>query len=73
MSEKDYAQISLPKSIIDKIEGHIKDTEFKSVPEYVLFVLQEVLGNTENTDVLTEEEEKQVKETLKKLGYLRDK
>lgn len=72
MPGEDYVEIPLPKSIIDQARAHIKGTEFKSVPEYVAFVLEEVLGDTGNKDALTEEEERQVKETLKRLGYSRD-
>lgn len=72
MVNKDYINVPLPKIIVDKINGHIKNTEFKSVSEYIVFILREVLEEKDDKSMLTEEEEEQVKLTLKKLGYLKD-
>ncbi|MFH1888565.1 MAG: CopG family transcriptional regulator [Candidatus Omnitrophota bacterium] len=68
----EYVQIPIPGIIVEKIKKRIKDTEFSTVSEYVMFILKEVLGEEDKKDMLTEEEEKEVKETLKKLGYLKD-
>jgi Arc/MetJ-type ribon-helix-helix transcriptional regulator len=65
----DYANIPIPNIIIDKIQEHIKGTEFNSVSEYIIFILQEVLEEKDKS-VLTKEEENQVKQRLKDLGYL---
>lgn len=68
---KEYGEIKVPKEIIQKIKEHIKDTEFKSVDEYVIFVLEEVISDEEEPEeVFSEEDEKKVKERLKALGYL---
>jgi len=72
MENKDYANIPLPAVIVEKIKNHIKGTEFNSVAEYIVFVLKEVLEDEDANAALTEEEEKQVKATLKKLGYLKN-
>ncbi len=69
--EKELTSVALPKAIIEKIRAHIKDTEFKSVEEYITFVLKEVMGEEKDEEKLTPEEEEQVKLTLKKLGYLK--
>ena len=72
MESQESTQVPIPKEIVYKIHEHIRGTEFKTVSEYVAFVLREVLGMDEkkNNAALSPEEEAQVKETLKKLGYL---
>ena len=72
MEEKDCTNIPIPNVMVNKVREHIKNTEFKSVSEYITFVLQEVLqdSNDANASGLTPEEEEKVKETLKRLGYL---
>lgn len=72
MENKDYINVPLPSVIVNKIREHIKGTEFSSAAEYIIFVLKEVLADKDQSQALTAEEEKQVKETLKKLGYLKD-
>jgi len=68
---KEYGDIKVSKEIIKKIEERIKDTEFKSVDEYVTFVLEEVIRDEEEPEeVFSEEDEKKVKERLRALGYL---
>ena len=70
MSEE-YGIIKIPKGIIAKIEQQIQGTRFKSVGEYIAFVLEEVIRDEEESDeVYSEEDEKKVKERLKELGYL---
>lgn len=72
MENKDYINVPLPAVIVNKIRERIKGTEFGSAAEYIIFVLKEVLAEKDQDQTLTAEEEKQVKETLKKLGYLKD-
>jgi len=68
---KEYGEIKVSKEIIKKIGERIKDTEFKSVDEYVTFVLEEVIRDEEEPEeVFSEEDEKKVKERLRALGYL---
>ena len=70
---KEYGDVKIPKEIFRKIEERIKETEFESVDAYVTFVLEEVLKEDyeeEPDEVLSEEDEKKVKERLKALGYL---
>ncbi|WP_456469353.1 CopG family transcriptional regulator [Archaeoglobus sp.] len=65
-------EVKIPKEVYEKIEERIRDTEFKSVDEYVTYVLREVLASLEEEEeeVFTEEEEEKVKERLRALGYL---
>lgn len=58
-------KVMLSKKIVDKIKKRIEETEFKSVEEYIEFVLKEVLKDEEVPKV----EEEKIKERLKALGY----
>ena len=63
--------VSLPEELCKKIETRIRDTEFDSVEEYVLFVLEEVIKDEREEEVpVGEEDEEEVKKRLKALGYL---
>ena len=68
----DLKEVKIPKEIYERIEKRIEETEFKSVDEYVTYVLKEVLASLEEEEeeVFTEEEEEKVKERLRALGYL---
>jgi len=64
-------KVDIPDGIYAKLEKKIKGSEFGSVPDYVAFVLGEVLAvEEEGSKKLSPEEEKQVKERLKALGYI---
>jgi Arc/MetJ-type ribon-helix-helix transcriptional regulator len=69
MSEKTKS-ISVPADIYDRIEERVKATEFGSVEEYVLFILEEVLKDEEEEQAYTEADEAEVKKRLKALGYM---
>jgi Arc/MetJ-type ribon-helix-helix transcriptional regulator len=62
--------ISLPTEIYTKVGQRIAGTEFQSVDEYVIFVLEEVLKEEEPEATFSKEDEEQVKKRLKALGYL---
>lgn len=69
--DKEFTTVSIPTSLFRKIEAHIKDTEFASVPAYVVNVLRESLSRDESpAEVFTPEDEEKVKERLKALGYI---
>jgi len=62
--------ISIDSAIFDIISNKVKDSEeFSSIEEYIDFVLKEVL-NEDQSSKYTEEEEKEVKEKLRALGYI---
>lgn len=68
---EEYRTIKLPKGIIEKIEQGIQGTEFKSIEEYIAFVLEEVARDDEESEeIFSEEDESKVKERLKRLGYI---
>ena len=63
--------VKIPKELYEKIEKHVKESggEFKSVEEFVRFVLEEVLSEEEE-EVYSPEEEEEIKRRLRALGYL---
>ena len=67
-NEENMKALLLPPELYQKIEERVKATGFKSVDEYVRFVLEEVLKEDEET--LSSEEDEEVKKRLRALGYL---
>jgi len=66
---EEYVEVKIPKKLYEKIKKEIEASgEFKSVEEFVVFVLESALEETE--EVYSEEEEEKVKERLRALGYL---
>ena len=71
-------RVAIPKTLYLKIKNRMEDTDFKSVSEYVTYVLTEVISSMEEEEkstadgdgVLNEEEEEIVKNRLRALGYL---
>ncbi|MCC6003651.1 MAG: ribbon-helix-helix domain-containing protein [Thermofilum sp.] len=69
-----YTTVSIPESLFRRIEKLIKGSGFRSVSEFVTFVLRQVVADMEAEKLkgegLTEEERKAIIERLKRLGYL---
>ncbi|MFP3951969.1 MAG: CopG family transcriptional regulator [Candidatus Bathyarchaeia archaeon] len=67
MSEK--VGVPLSKELLRKVQREVKQSggEFKSIPEYIEFVLRELL---EEEPAYTTEEEEKIKERLRALGYI---
>ena len=74
-------QVSISKKLVDEIQRHVDVSggEFKTVEGFIEFVLTEVLREEEPTEVLgeeepekvyTPEEEEEIKERLRRLGYI---
>jgi len=73
MSKKrEYGTISLPMPLINTIKKKIKGTGIHSVSAYVCFVLRQILSSpdTDNVNGLDRKTEEEVKERLKRLGYI---
>ena len=72
--EQESKATFLPAELYGRIEERAKTTGFGSVDEYIIFVLKEVLKEEgegeEEENVLSEEEEDEVKQRLRSLGYL---
>jgi len=69
--EEKFSTVSIPTSLVKKIEERIKGTEFTSVASYVTYVLMEVVSEgEEEASPFTREDEEKVKKELKALGYI---
>ncbi|RLF23869.1 MAG: CopG family transcriptional regulator [Thermoprotei archaeon] len=63
--------VEIPKALYDKIKEFIdKHGGFKSVEEFVCFVLEQVLEEETTERPYTPEEEEEIKRRLRALGYL---
>jgi len=70
LSGNDYASVTIPKSLLEKIQKKILNTSFSSASEYVTYLLEKELSGTEDEEVFSKEDEEKVKERLRRLGYL---
>ncbi len=62
--------VSIPKPLYEKAKELVDSTdEFSSVDELVEFLLREALGEREE-ETYTKEEEEEIKERLRSLGYI---
>mgnify|MGYP000244579106 FL=1 len=72
--EKIIIKIELPKTLYEKIKEFIRDSEWKTVEDFALYVLKRVIseaeGSEEEEEVYTKEEEEEIKRRLRALGYL---
>jgi len=65
--------VAIPLKLYKKIQKRVKSTDFKSVDEYITYILEEVIKQVEDEDEVpeyTEEDEEKVKDRLRALGYL---
>ena len=64
--------IEISRRLYEQVRRHVEESggEFKSVEEFVEFVLEEVLREEEEEPAYTPEEEEEIKRRLKALGYL---
>jgi hypothetical protein len=74
-TKEDMIKISIRRPLAIKLKKRLKETEFKTLSEYVNFILEEVLASLEEQEDdedsgYTEEEEEKVKQRLKDLGYI---
>ncbi len=68
-------KVEIPKKLHVQIKSLVKESpEFKNVEEFVTFVLEEVLKEEpekkEKEKVYSKEEEDEIKDRLRALGYL---
>jgi metal-responsive CopG/Arc/MetJ family transcriptional regulator len=74
-TDKDTIKVSIKKPLAKKLHRRLKETEFKTLTEYVNFILEEVIASLEEQESeedsgYTPEEEEKVKQRLKDLGYI---
>lgn len=68
-------QVELPERIVDRVEKRLPRTEFDSTPEYITYVMEEVLYRVEQEtegDDFEAVDEDEVRDRLKSLGYLNE-
>lgn len=70
MTEKEEMKLEVPSHVYEQIEREISNTDFRSVEDYVGFVLTQL--STENNVGTNQSEisEEQVEERLESLGYI---
>lgn len=68
---KEEVSIQIPRKLYEKVLKEVEKShgEFKSVEEYVQFVLEELLKEEEEY-TYTPEEEEEIKKRLRALGYI---
>jgi len=59
-------EIKINDDIVEKIKEKIEGTGFKSIEEYINYVLNDLVSESE----LSEEDEEKVKDRLRALGYM---
>jgi len=71
MDEEEAVSIKIPKRLYEKVKEEVEKSqgEFKSVEEYIVFVLEELLREEEE-QVYSKEEEEEIKKRLRALGYI---
>ncbi|MBI2529691.1 MAG: CopG family transcriptional regulator [Candidatus Diapherotrites archaeon] len=70
-NRKEYKSVMIPKPLAEKAQELIKGTGFTSLPDFVEFLLREVLTEKHKKgQAYTEEDKKRIKERLRALGYL---
>ena len=72
MSERNkYTTVSIPVDLAEKCRELIKDTGFKSMSDYVTFILREIIISRKEWDnAETVGDKERITEKLRKLGYL---
>lgn len=65
-------KVAIPKDVYEGIAERVKVTEFKSVDDYVTYVLRQVLEQIKDDEkpAYSKEDEEMVKARLRSLGYL---
>jgi len=66
-----FTTVSIPTPLFKKLEERIRETEFTSVSEYVIYILREILVEEEEHEKpFTEEDKEKIKARLRALGYI---
>ncbi len=73
MRRRKYTTVSIPVSLYERIKSIMEGTGFKSVSDYVTYILREVVSMHERERMaspFSEEDVERIKEKLRALGYL---
>jgi Arc/MetJ-type ribon-helix-helix transcriptional regulator len=69
----DYTTVSIPSKLAKKIKKRLKGTGFRSMSEYVNYLLRQIETAAElheNKKAFTREDEEEVRKRLVALGYI---
>ncbi|MCI0565254.1 MAG: hypothetical protein MN733_42860 [Nitrososphaera sp.] len=75
-TQSNLVSIKISKELYEKVQNRVNmsNDEFKSVEDYVTFLLSEVVNEAEpqssEGNAYTKEEEEEIKGRLKNLGYI---
>ena len=69
---EDKVAVHVSRDLHDMIKRRVDESggEFKSVEDYVEFVLREIVKEEDEGQAYTKEDEEEIKKRLKSLGYL---
>ena len=69
---KSKVAVPISKELYERVKKRVEESggAFKSVEEYIEFVLEELLREEEEETPFTPEEEEEIKRRLKALGYI---
>ena len=68
---EDFGEIRIPKSLLNRLEEHVKGSEFTTVDDLATYLLRRGLAErTTHETLLSDEEEEKIKQRLRDLGYL---
>jgi hypothetical protein len=71
LMEKEFTAVSIPTSLVKKIEDAVRGTEDPSVANFIVRLLHEALDkDAVPEEVFSPEDEEKIKERLKALGYI---
>lgn len=62
-------KITIPTKLKKGLKEKMKEANFKSIQEYVLFILEQIVFGAE-TEGYSEKDEADLNQTLKDMGYL---
>lgn len=66
--------ITIPEDLVKKLEQKIEQTDFKSVQDYVMYILNQLVSKNDEAlkeeTTYSEEDEEALKKKLGELGYL---
>ena len=73
MTQGKYTTVSIPKTLYNRIKKLVEESGFKSVSDYVTYVLREVVAMHESEkyeEPFSEKDLEEIKKRLKALGYI---
>ena len=62
--------VQLPEEIVRGLEARMKGSAFESVDAFVIFILGRLLDSSRDGGAFSVEDEQQLKERLRSLGYI---